>query len=110
MTISIILLLILSAMFRSFDQIIRYNQQDQTWLPNWFWNWRIGNFKVLNADHVYMGVKMTLSWIGFLLLGALFISNGVPTFYQVLLFIAIWLAYYQVFNLFFHIILKLKIG
>jgi hypothetical protein len=94
------ILLIVSAIFRSLDQIMRWKQQDQTWLPEWIWTWHIGDFKALDAEHVYMGLKLTLACIG------MHILNFQPWWAYPL----IWFGYYQIFNLFFHIIWKLNLG
>jgi hypothetical protein len=88
-----------SAVFRSLDQIMRWNQEKVTWLPDIVWTWKICEFKTFDAVHFYMGLKITLLAIGVHIL---------PT--QVwYVYLILWFGYYQVFNLFFHVIWKLNL-
>jgi hypothetical protein len=63
---------------------MRWNQERVTWLPDIVWTWRIGRFKVIDAAHVYMGLKITL-----LAIGAHILPNQVWYVYLIL-----WFGYY----------------
>lgn len=89
MVISIILIII-SAIARSLDQLIRFGYS-RSWLPEKIFNWEIA--EKLDAVHFYMGIKLISFGLGFY-----FYSWDLWT-----IPLTIYI-YYQIFNLFFHII------
>jgi hypothetical protein len=95
MEISIILFCV-SAVFRALDQIIHWEQWGVSWLPAWVFFWNCRYLSTLDSFHTYMGVKLISFGLAFYALPPLpwWIVGGII------------LAYYQVFNLFFHIVFK----
>lgn len=116
-----IILLIISAIFRALDQMLRFYgnslQWDadrvgwvetviESWLPDFTWSWSI--FGKFDAEHTYMGLKLItfgLAFYPWYLFGIQPFEYGWMNYpdwwYWLPLYI---LGYYQVFNLFFHVI------
>jgi hypothetical protein len=95
MTLSIFLLII-SALFRGLDQIIFWDQQKLSWLPEKVFFWDLEFVAIADSFHFYMGMKLICFGLGFYFL----------PFYPWYIVGGIIFVYYQVFNLFFHIIFK----
>lgn len=88
----------ISALFRAFDQTIRYKRWDRSWIPARFFTWSTRLY-ILDADHTYMGLKLF-----FLACGMAYVGYFVPfwwVFPVVLLIMFGW--YYVAFNYHFHV-------
>lgn len=85
----------ISAISRALDQLIWLNQQSTSWLPAKVFNWRLW-FKTWDALHVYQGI--TLMGFG---LGTYFYSWAAWPWMPLVIY-----GYYQVFNLFFHVLFR----
>lgn len=88
-----ITILILAAAFSGLDQLIRLHWWvDHSWLPGWVFMWNSGVGKI-DAWHTYQGAV-------YLGLAAGFLLSQLNWW----MFIAVFLAWLQVRNLFLHII------
>lgn len=83
-----IVLLTISAFFRSLDQLAIFGH-GKSWLPDFVFTWKI--VRTLDARHTYMGIKLITFGLGFYFY---------PWDAWTIPFIIY--AYYQFFNLFFH--------
>jgi hypothetical protein len=72
------------------------NQWDLSWVPLKVFLWDLKFISTADSIHVYMGLKLILFGLAFYALPSLpwWIVGGII------------LAYYQVFNLFFHIVFR----
>ena len=104
----IFLFIFISALFRGLDQIIRFNQQELSWLPKWVFTWNLGLISG-DAEHIYMYLKMTFYGMWFGLVMTMIVPE-IEDIYSGLVvigsFLFMQLIYYQAFNLFFHVLLK----
>ena len=88
---------VLSAMSGALVQLIVFSQwEEQSWLPEWVFTWDLGILSTLDAYHVYQGLWLVLFGAGFYVLGFIW---------------WVWIAvvvvgYWQVYNLFYHIIFR----
>lgn len=87
-------LLILSAIIRAVDHIALWVQCYQSWLPRWVFHWDM-KIRVCDSEHFYMGGYLITFGLG------MFISPYSWWWKPVEIYL-----YFQVFNLFFHVILK----
>jgi hypothetical protein len=84
-------------MFGALVQLIHFGQwEEQSWLPGWVFTWDLRILSTLDAYHVYQGLWLVLFGAGFYVLGF--------TWW-------VWIAvvvvgYWQVYNLFYHIIFR----
>lgn len=85
-------ILVLSAGFSGLDQIIRLGWIGRSWLPSWVWWWKSGIGKI-DAWHTYQGATYLGLAVGFMLAAL-----------NWWMFIAVFLAWFQVRNLFMHVI------
>lgn len=91
-------LLFVSAVFRALEQIMRWNRELQSWLPEWVFSWDFKFLSTFDAVHVYMGITLIAFGVAFIFVPG---NSRIPLWLGVA--IVIWL-YYQVFNLFYHVI------
>jgi hypothetical protein len=97
-------LLFISAVFRALDQIIRWDRAWQSWLPGWVFDWDLGFLSIADAVHVYMGITQVAFGLAFLSYSLWNIPPRLPRSIRWLLLGGIIIIYYQVFNLFYHVI------
>jgi hypothetical protein len=98
-----------SAIFRALDQLMRWEQEGQSWLPMWVFTWDSGLFAILDAPHVYMGLKLVLFGLGAFVLYPIikyYDDNLKPESLKWIVLAILVLVYYQVFNLFYHIVFR----
>lgn len=99
-----IILLILAAAFSGLDQIIRLGWEYRSWFPEWFFSWDTGWGK-FDAWHTWQGMVYFL-----LLAGGIFLSGELDKvsykggIFVVLFFVTVFLLWFQIRNLFLHII------
>ncbi len=92
-----IFLLVLSVMARAIDHIKLWRQTYQSWLPWWVFGWKT-KISVLDANHFYMGLYLISFGLG------MYVSPYSWWWKPVEIYL-----YFQVFNLFFHVILKKRV-
>jgi len=95
LTISL-LLFFLSAIFRAVDQLICWRQPETTIFPDWFFS---PGWWVIDVYHIAAGAKIWTMALAFYLFPLTLSITG---------WILAWFIYYQIFNLFFHVIFKRK--
>lgn len=88
--------MIASALFKALHDIHEWNQSDLSWLPYEVFYWET-RWKVFNAPHTYAGLMLFL--YGY----AMHLSPFPNTTLWKLLEIYL---YFQVFNVFFHVVLR----
>lgn len=92
-------LLFASSVARALDQIMRFSREWVSWLPAWVFDWDIGWPSTFDAVHIYMGITLIGFGVAFLFTPAA--TGRIPKW----LFVAVSIVlYYQVFNLFYHVI------
>lgn len=84
------IILIFSAIVRSLDQLTIFSYT-QSWLPEKFFTWKV--YKIFDAVHTYMGIKLVSFGLGFLFYNWDYWTIPLTIY-----------LYYQVFNLFFHVV------
>ena len=98
-----IIFTILSALFRAIDHIGLWGQLHATWLPSCLWNWKT-RWRAFNAEHFYMGLY--LMFFGLACINSPMEYETSWVFFSQFAFY-LW-CYFQIFNLFFHVVLKKK--
>lgn len=109
----IIIILAGSALFRALTQIMVWAREEQSWLPGWIFRWDWGFWSTADAYHVYQWFWEMMLAAGWMLIGGEWLRFRQQQYLStragnrmrlLLLSSAIWLIYYMVFNLFYHII------
>jgi hypothetical protein len=91
----------ISAISRALDQIIILDRVYQSFLPKWIFKWDFG-ISTVDAFHVYQGITLITFGIGGYYFYRL-LEYQSPKYKLTAWIIAVYL-YYQVFNLFFHVL------
>jgi len=110
-----IIFMLISAFSRALDQIIVWGRARQSWLPQGVFGWALPYPSIADAIHVYMGLKLICFGLAFFHFPEQW-RNPYLKYYTekdfrrailkrwILIALVIFI-YYQVFNLFFHVIL-----
>jgi hypothetical protein len=96
-----IVIWVVSAISRALDQMVILQREELSYLPDWVFHWNLG-LRTFDAFHTYQGITL----IAFGLAGYFFyrVLENRTRKYQVIAWIIALYVYYQVFNLFFHVV------
>lgn len=92
---------IISAISRALDQMVILKREALSYLPDWVFNWDLG-FATFDAFHTYQGITLIAFGVGGYFFYRVFGNRTLK--YQVIAGLIAVYAYYQVFNLFFHVV------
>jgi len=96
-----VVLLLISAVSRALEQIMRWAREYQSWLPEGMFTWDLRVLSTMDAVHVYMGITLLAFGVAFLF----FPREFKPFRLKCWLYVAAFaFLYYQAFNLFYHVI------
>lgn len=100
---------ILSAAIRAIDHLELWGQGYTSWLPDWIWGWETP-FRSFDSRHFWMGLYLLLWGIAHYFLGQVeFLYRfGFSNWILWTIFLVDIYIYFQIFNLFFHVIWKSK--
>ncbi len=90
-----------SAISRALDQIIILERDYQSYLPGWVFRWDLG-LGTVDAFHTYQGITLVAFGIACYYFYH-FLQRMTPKYKIAGWLIAVY-GYYQVFNLFFHVV------
>lgn len=97
-----ILFTFLSAAIRAIDHIGLWGQLHATCLPKWLWNWSIPRLRSADSEHFYMGLYLVLFGAA-----CFYFPVGYKNDWRFYFLVAAYiLIYFEIFNLFFHVIFK----
>lgn len=118
----------LSACFGALTQLIVFEQYSQSWLPEWVLRWDLGVLLTADAYHVYQGLWLICFGIAFFRVGSVLLSGYISSqmlkwknwflkiyvrgfkifgkFWRWVIVAGIIILYYQIYNLFYHIIFR----
>lgn len=92
---------VVSAISRALDQIVILKREALSYLPDWVFHWNLG-FGTFDAFHTYQGITLMAFGVGGYFFYRVFGNRSLK--YQASAGIIAVYAYYQVFNLFFHVV------